>query len=116
MLLSLEIGKEREFAGVYVLHWEVTRFVVAGTPRFFGLFRPTVRCLLEIPEGVHVPWRDEWEALRPNWRGCPGLAFNVKLTGVVVEKGNFGHMGICRYKIKVHEIIKAEKYSGGPRW
>ena len=113
---SFEIGIEQEFTGIYVMHWEITRFVVAGAPRFFGLITPKVKCTLEIPEGLDVPWRDELEALRPNWRHCPGLSFTVKLSGVVVDKGNFGHMGICRYKIKVHEIIEAKKYSGKPPW
>ncbi len=91
------IGAERIFRGKYLSHWEVARFEIMS-----------VNCQLDIPyEGG---WGWLIEALgNPTTRDGHTGTFNLKFRGKLVEKGYFGHMGVCSYRIEVIEILAVDR-------
>lgn len=93
------IGAIRGFHGTYVMHWEVPRFEwhARGCRPGWGdgLF-----CHLEWSSGIPME-------LKVTDRG-PGKTFNLNFRGEIIEKGRFGHMGICSYRVRVEEVTLLE--------
>jgi hypothetical protein len=91
------IGTERIFTGKYISHWEIARFEIMS-----------VNCQLDIPTEGGWDWLIE--ALgNPTTRDGYAGTFNLKFRGKLVEKGCFGHMGMCSYLIEVIEILSVEQ-------
>jgi hypothetical protein len=91
------IGAERIFSGVYMSHWEIPHFRLMS-----------VNCQLDIPfEGG---WNWLTEALgSPTTRDGYSGKFDLEFRGKIIEKGHFGHMGMCSYRIEVIEILRVER-------
>jgi hypothetical protein len=91
------IDEERIFSGAYISHWEIPCFRLMS-----------VDCQLDIPfEGG---WDWLVEALDyPTTRDGHTGTFNLKFRGKLVEKGCFGHMGMCHYRIEVLEILSVSR-------
>lgn len=109
--MKLYVGLEGEFEGIYIAHWEVSRFEMEITERkWWGVSRRKERCRLELPEGIESPWFKEWDGeAPPNWRHMGGLSFDVQFAGQVIEEGHFGHKGWCHWRIQVNKFLKVEK-------
>ncbi len=94
--LTLEqfpIGEERIFSGVYISHWEIPRFEMMS-----------VNCQLDIPFEGGWDWLTE--ALEnPTTREDYSGKFDLKFRGRIIDRGAFGHMGMCHYRIEVIEIL-----------
>ena len=91
------IGVERIFVGKYFSHWEVASFKIMS-----------VNCQLEIPFAGGWHWLIaalENPITREDYTGT----FNLQFRGKLVEKGCFGHMGICSYRVEVIEILRVER-------
>jgi hypothetical protein len=89
------IGEERIFIGKYISHWEIARFE-----------------MLSINFQLDIPSEGGWDWLiqalgNPTTRSGYSGTFDLKFRGKIVEKGCFGHMGICAYRIEVIEILSA---------
>lgn len=108
---KLYVGLKGEFAGLYIAHWEVSRFVITTGRRLWGLAEAQERCQLEYGEGVDVPWFQKWGGEEPpNWMDMC-LIFDVRLEGEVLEEGHFGHRGWCHWRILVTRFIEVNERS-----
>ena len=98
--LTLEefpIGEERIFLGVYVSHWEIPRFEMMS-----------VNCELDILFEGGWDWLTE--ALgNPTTRDGYSGKFDLKFRGMIIDRGAFGHMGMCHYRIEVLEILSVSR-------
>lgn len=110
--MELHVGLEGVFEGVYQLHWEVTDFQVKTVEHDGITENPTGWCTSELvlSEGMKEPWFERWNGeLPPNWRQRDAMWFNMRFVGRVIEQGHFGHMGTCRWRIEVHELLACEE-------
>jgi hypothetical protein len=97
ILEQFPIGSEQIFTGVYISHWEIPRFEMM-----------LVNCQLDIPFEGGWDWLTE--ALEnPTTRDGYAGTFNLEFRGKIIEKGTFGHMGMCRYRIEVLEILSVSR-------
>jgi hypothetical protein len=98
--LTLEqfpIGAERIFSGVYIYHWEIPCFRLMS-----------VDCQLDIPFEGGWDWLTE--ALgNPTTRDGYLGQFDLKFRGKIIDRGAFGHMGMCSYRIEVLEILSVSR-------
>ena len=79
MLLS--VGQERRFDGIYVAHWEVSRFEFVCGRWFFGLFAKIEKCQLET-DGVEDVYEKLFRGKLPeNWRHSPAIRFAFSVEG-----------------------------------
>ena len=98
--LTLEkfpIDAERIFTGKYISHWEISRFE-----------------MMSVNFQLDIPFEDGWDWLTEaleNLTTREGYSgeFALKFRGKLVEKGHFGHMGICSYRIEVIEILSVKR-------
>ena len=93
------VGESHIFTGRYIVHWEIARFEWFARGRApvwgEGLF-----CSLE--------WQGEFPAeLLCDDRGG-GRAYSLEFRGQVLERGSFGHRGMCSYRVRVDEVLKIE--------
>jgi hypothetical protein len=95
------IGIERIFTGTYISHWEVARFELMSS----------VNCQLDIPFAGGWDWLVE-SLENPTTRSGYSGTFDLSFRGKMLEKGFFGHMGICDYRIEVIEILSATRLTG----
>ena len=76
--------------------------------------RETVEyCQLIVADGVTLLE----EKLFPNglpadWRRGPGVVFEMRFSGRVLERGRFGHMGRCCWRLLVSEWIDVRRKEG----
>jgi hypothetical protein len=91
------IGAERIFIGKYISHWEIARFEIMSA-----------NCQLDIPFEGGWDWLIEALGNPATRDGYTGT-FNLEFRGKLVEKGCFGHMGICSYRIEVIEILSVDR-------
>jgi hypothetical protein len=90
------LGEERIFTGKYISHWEIARFELMSS----------VNCQLDIP--LEGGWDWLVAALgNPTTRAEYSGTFDLSFRGKIIEKGSFGHMGTCTYRIEVIEILSA---------
>lgn len=98
--LTLEkfpIGEEHIFSGIYPSHWEIPRFRLMS-----------IDCQLDIP--IEGGWNWLVAGLEnPTTRDGYSGTFNLEFRGKIVERGAFGHMGICCYRIEVIEILSVKQ-------
>jgi hypothetical protein len=90
------LGEERIFTGKYISHWEIARFELMSA----------VNCQLDIPLEGGWDWLVEVLG-NPTTRAEYSGTFDLSFRGKIVEKGSFGHRGICAYRIEVIEILSA---------
>jgi hypothetical protein len=108
--VSLSVGEERQFDGTYVAHWEVSRFEIVTGRRFFGLLETTECCRLETAEGIEPLEAVLFGGQIPeNWRRSGGARFAMSFEGRVLERGDFGHMGWCRWRVLVLRWLNVER-------
>ena len=93
------IGQEWIFKGKYISHWEIPSFELMS-----------VHCQLDIP------FEGGWDWLltalgNPSIRADYSGTFDLSFRGKIVEKGSFGHMGLCTYRIEVIEILSVARFS-----
>lgn len=99
------------FEGIYVQHWEVTRFAVVQGRKWFGL-RP--RVVLFLPFFDVEALREQGVELHSDRQGA---TYRMKVRGRLGPSGSFGHRGICRHQLHVEEILECEKTDDpGPTW
>src|SRR5262245_33057261 len=108
--MSLSVGEERRFDGVYVAHWEVSRFEIIIGRWCFGLFATTERCELETVAGIETLKTQLFGGQLPeNWRHSGGVRFAMSFEGQVLESGYFGHDGWCRWRVRVVRWLSVER-------
>jgi hypothetical protein len=91
---------EQEYEGIYVAHWEVSRFVVSRGGWFFGLVQIVQHWQPVFPEDFAAPIRG---------RRDDAAYYRMKLRGTLGPRGFFGHMGICRRQLFVKRILSCDK-------
>jgi hypothetical protein len=97
ILEQFPIGKERIFLGVYISHWEIPHFRLMS-----------VNCQLDILFAGGWDWLIE--ALdNPTTREDYSGKFDIEFRGKIVDRGTFGHMGMCHYRIEVLEILSVSR-------
>jgi hypothetical protein len=98
----LVVGESRLFDGEYIAHWEVSRFELAAPRRWW--FRRVECCELETRAGLATLGDVLFgaEPLPENWRES-GRRFAMSFAGTVLERGHFGHIGWCRWRVRVEE-------------
>jgi hypothetical protein len=108
------IGKECVFTGKYVSHWEIARFVwfIDGLipSNWENPFNSGLNCELVIPFEGGWSWRVEALSNPSTREGWSGI-FDLTFRGKILEKGCFGHIGICSYRVEVVEILAVKKLS-----
>ena len=91
------VGYKGLFVGLLIPHWEVGRFVWfvdgANTEQWGS---PGNCCRLVVDEGVFASAGVEMNNGRT---GAP--AQHISFQGEILDIGAFGHLGICRYRIRV---------------
>ena len=103
---------EQEYEGIYVLHWEVGRFVVHKGRRFFGLLQRVECWQLLVPDGFVWPVPHS-----TTLRHDPPRYYRMKLRGTLGPRGHFGHKGICRHQLRVLKVLSFEETdSPGKVW
>jgi hypothetical protein len=104
------VGTEYIFTGKYTSHWEVARFewlnhgIQLNQGRASHSWDTTFWCELDIPCEGGWDWCQEalrYPTTREGWSGT----FDLTFRGKILERGCFGHMGICSYRIEVMEIL-----------
>lgn len=109
--MSLETDCRFEISGVYVMHWEVARFVVVNGRRFFGLFPAVEKWRPHFPEDFKFPG-DKSPLGRSGVR-----YYRMKVIGILGEPGRFGHMGICKREVFIEQVLECdETHNPGPTW
>ena len=103
------VGEERRFDGVYIAHWEVPRFEAVTGRWLIGWLPKIEACELRTGDGVEPLGDVLFGGREPaNWRHSPGVRFTMSFEGRVTERGRFGHMGWCRWRILVLRWIRIE--------
>jgi hypothetical protein len=111
--MSFAVGEERRFDGIYIAHWEVSRFETVSGRWFFGLLAKIERCQLETADGVEPLIDKLFGGREPeNWRHSGGARFAMSFDGRVVERGHSGHKGWCRWRVLVLRWLRAERVGG----
>ena len=105
--------EEQEFEGVYVAHWEVSRFIVQAGKGLFGLWQRIEKWCPSFPETFVLPEK-AGEVVEP--RG-PARYFRMRVRGRLGPKGSFGHRGICNRELVISEVLDCEETSTpGKTW
>jgi hypothetical protein len=105
------IEEEFVFVGTYVSHWEIGRFIWDKDQSVaLGQSDSGIGCEL------HIPCESGWDWLTvalgyPTTREGLAGKFHIRFRGKILEKGCFGHMGICAYRIEVIEMLTVELLS-----
>lgn len=108
--MSFNIGETRQFDGIYIANWEVSRFEIVTGKRFFGLLETVERCQLETEPAIETVIGKLFAGKLPdNWRHHDAVRFALSFVGCAVEKGYFGHMGWCRWRLRVQKWLSVEK-------
>jgi hypothetical protein len=98
--LTLEkfpLGEERIFTGKYISHWEIARFQIVSA-----------NCQLDMPDACGWDWLVV--ALgNPTTRAEYSGTFDLEFRGKIVERGQFGHKGMCTYRIEVMEMLSVKQ-------
>lgn len=106
------IGQPSRCSGLYVMHWEASRFEVQLSQRFLGS-RP-VHCELVAAEGQpRNPLAVLCEPLPDDWRHHAGLRFDVTVDVTPLEEGSFGHRGWLRWRLRVDQWVGVVKVQNG---
>ncbi len=101
-----------EIEGIFVVHWEVSRFAVITGRRLFGLL-PNLE-----------KWAPHFSAVDLEaWGILPAVLFGdarchrMRVRGYTGPAGRFGHKGFCNRELFVDEIVSCEETSTpGPTW
>jgi hypothetical protein len=103
------VGQPTRCSGVYVMHWEVTRFVIRVPRRWFG--SRSLRCELVPAVGGQPrnPLEFLGEPLPQDWRHHPALRFNVTVDVTPLEQGRFGHLGWLRWRLRVDDWVSVTR-------
>jgi hypothetical protein len=105
------IGEEFVFVGTYISHWEIGRFIW-DKDQSVALSQSDAGISCEL----HISFEQGWDWLvaalgYPMTREARAGKFHIRFRGKILEKGCFGHMGICTYRIKVIEMLTVELLS-----
>jgi hypothetical protein len=105
------IGEEFVFVGTYVSHWEIGRFIW-DKDQSGALSQSDAGISCEL----HIPFEPGWDWLvaalgYPTTREGRAGKFHIRFRGKILEKGCFGHMGICAYRIEVIEMLTVKLLS-----
>ena len=104
----LVVGQAAEVTGIYVMHWEWTRFEIRRSR-----WRRPERCQLVPAPGVPAsPLEFLGRELPTDWRRHPGLRFEVLAVAMPVEHGHFGHMGTLHWRLRVDEWLDVHQIGG----
>ncbi len=87
----------KEYEGVYVAHWEVSRFVVEGK-KILGIFPKVEKWWPHFPEGFCFPGNETRNKKETK-------IFKIKVLAKVGPKGNFGHKGVCKREIFIKDVL-----------
>jgi hypothetical protein len=102
------VGKECVFVGQYISHWEMGGFNWVLDEQSLREWNVTIMCELDILFDGGWDWLKEglgYPATREDLSGKFDLAFR----GKIIERGFFGHMGLCSHRIEVIEILSVKK-------
>jgi hypothetical protein len=101
------------FEGVYVAHWEVSRFAVLGSRVLGLLWRGVHKWRPIFPAGFRLPDEATGTSLR---RGPPHF-YRMRVLGALGPRGHFGHLGICERELTIAEVLACERTdSPGRTW
>jgi len=102
------MGEEAIFTGCYVSNQEIAIFTWDKSGAVWN--KDHLKCELVFPHEDSGNWLTEVPDPDPVRSGFK--TFEVEFRGKIIEKGRFGHVGMCRYRIEVLEILSARQRSG----
>ena len=96
MMTPPKVAETGEYLGRYTEHWEIPHILVFTGYRLFGLLPQFERWLPEADSDLpaSVEGRESQQHL-------------VNFSGVVSERGRFGHMGMAERTVRVTKLIEA---------
>src|SRR5262245_50960539 len=98
----LIVGESKRFEGVYIAHWEIPRCELTQKRRWW--FPRVERCALEPRAGIGTGARMLCGTQPLYWPDHPvGKIVDMSFTATVLARGSFGHMGWCRWRLRVEE-------------
>lgn len=102
---DLRIGERVAVRGAYVMNWEVSGL------RLRAPWRPhPVLCRLETPEGRVVGGFElAGLPLPENWRHHRAVTFDMEALVTPLERGQWGHHGLQRWRLRLDELIAISK-------
>lgn len=99
------IGEEFVFVGTYISHWEIGRFIWdKDQSGALSQSDAGISCELDIPFEQGWDWLMAALGYPTTREGLAGK-FYIRFRGKILEKGCFGHMGMCAYRIEVIEML-----------
>ena len=98
-----DLANEADFEGVYVAHWEASRFVVDAGRGPFGLWRRVEKWATQFPP--------DFAGVAPPERRSNPRYFRMRVRGTIGPKGAYGHRGICSRQLQVSEVLACEETS-----
>ena len=101
------IGKEAVFTGHYLSHWEVARFDWYKDGVAWRGWNIDLMCELVIPDPDGWKWLTDVVGENPGFDSS--AEFEMTFRGKIIEKGRFGHKGICRYRVEVWEMLSVQE-------
>jgi len=102
------IGEEAIFTGCYVSNQEIQVFTWDKSGAVWN--KDHLKCELIFPYEDSGNWLTEVPDPDPVRSGFK--TFEVEFRGKIIEKGRFGHVGMCRYRIEVLEMLSIHQRSG----
>ena len=99
MMTPPKVAETGEYLGRYTEHWEVPHILVFTGYRLFGLLPQFERWL---PEGD--------SELPASVEGRESQQHLVSFSGVVSERGRFGHMGTAERTVIVTKLIESSQW------
>ena len=96
---NFPVGETATFSGQLIVHWEVGRFDWAARGKLPGIGQG-LSCELD--------WGDTEVPVSTDVGRGRGKAYNLEFRGRVLEKGKYGHLGMCDYRVAVDEVIFCE--------
>lgn len=107
------VGEALIFRGTYIYHWEIERFEWLPEGEEPPVGWSDYKCKLEIPfEGGWTWMQEVMEEHGGSARAASGESFDIEFLGRILEIGHFGHLGICRYRIEMLELLSVKRKRG----
>jgi hypothetical protein len=101
--MNIQADKEGEYAGRYIAHWEVERVEIVVGRWLFGLLPRMEAWMPSFPQRFELP---DQERYKEGWHRHPGRQFAIRFIGTPSEAGRFGHMGGCRRRVSIRQVLE----------
>lgn len=113
-VVTWKVGETLRVRGLYVQHWEWSRFEIPQPRRHRWFSSRPVLCRLEPREGIAPTVADAAGVWVPRDRRNPVVYFDVVADVTPVEEGHFGHRGTLHWRFRVEEWVWVQQLDEQP--